>query len=47
MRVSDEQVVFEVPRAGDYTAEKRALVGKGKLFEQVFGRVITLRAKKR
>ncbi len=45
--VSEEEVVVEVPKPGDYTAEKRALVGKAKLFEQVFGRTIILRSKRR
>jgi exopolyphosphatase/guanosine-5'-triphosphate,3'-diphosphate pyrophosphatase len=45
--VKTEEVVVEVPKAGDYTAEKRALVGKGKLFEQVYGRTMVLRAGRR
>ncbi len=45
--VDEDQVVIEIGRAGEYTAEKRAMVVKGKLFEQVYGRVIALRAKRR
>lgn len=45
--VQEEQVVVEVDRAGDFSAEKRALVGKGKMFEQVYGRTMILRTKKR
>lgn len=44
--VKEEQVVVEVDRAGDFSAEKRALVGKGKMFEQVYGRTIILRTPK-
>ena len=45
--VKEEEVVVEVPKAGDFSAEKRALVGKGKLFEQVYGRTLILRARRR
>ncbi|MDF7800732.1 HD domain-containing protein [Pontiellaceae bacterium B1224] len=45
--VKEETVVVEVDRPGDFTAEKRALVGKGKMFEQVFGRTMILRTKRR
>jgi len=45
--VKEEEVIVEVPRAGDYAAEKRALATKGKLFEQVYGRTMVLRAKRR
>lgn len=45
--VGEEEVVVEVQKPGDYTAEKRALAGKGKLFEQVYGRTMILRTKRR
>ena len=44
--VGEEQVVIEVAKPGDYSAEKRALAGKGALFEQVYGRTIVLRTKR-
>lgn len=47
VHVKEEEVVVEVDRAGDFTAEKRALIGKGKLFEQVYGRTMILRTKRR
>ena len=45
--VDEEQVTLVVPNAGDFSAEKRALAEKGKLFEQVYGRTILLRTKRR
>ena len=45
--VKEEEVVVEVPMVGDFSAEKRALVSKGKLFEQVYGRSMILRARRR
>ncbi len=45
--VKEEEVIVEVPKPGDYTAEKRALASKGKLFEQVYGRTMVLRTKRR
>ncbi|MEI6891203.1 MAG: hypothetical protein V5783_03440 [Pontiella sp.] len=44
--VKENEVVVEVPKPGDFSAEKRALVSKGKLFEQVYGRTIILRSRR-
>lgn len=41
-----EQMILEVDRSGDFSAEKRALSSKGKMFEQVYGRSIELRVKR-
>ncbi|MDZ8120386.1 Ppx/GppA phosphatase family protein [Pontiella agarivorans] len=45
--VHEEEVVVETTRSGDFTAEKRALAGKAKLFEQVYGRTMVLRSRRR
>ncbi len=45
--VKDDQVVIQVPSAGDFAAEKRALITKGRMFEQVYGRTVVLRSKRR
>lgn len=45
--VKEDEVVVEVPKVGDFSTEKRALVSKGKLFEQVYGRTMVLRARRR
>jgi exopolyphosphatase/guanosine-5'-triphosphate,3'-diphosphate pyrophosphatase len=45
--LTEDQVVLSIDRVGDYTAEKRALASKGKMFEQVYGRSVILRTKRR
>ncbi|VGO13258.1 Exopolyphosphatase [Pontiella desulfatans] len=45
--LGEGQVILEAERPGEYAAEKRALVSKGKMFEQVYGRTVALRAKRR
>ncbi|WP_372807934.1 exopolyphosphatase [Pontiella sp.] len=45
--VLDDEVVVAPERPGEYAAEKRALAAKGKMFEQVYGRTVVLRAKRR
>ncbi|QBG47067.1 Ppx/GppA family phosphatase [Verrucomicrobia bacterium S94] len=45
--VAEEEVVVETTQTGDFTAEKRALAGKAKLFERVYGRTMILRARRR
>jgi exopolyphosphatase/guanosine-5'-triphosphate,3'-diphosphate pyrophosphatase len=42
-----DQLVLEVNRPGDFSAEKRALASKGKMFEQVYGRSVVLRVKRK
>jgi exopolyphosphatase/guanosine-5'-triphosphate,3'-diphosphate pyrophosphatase len=42
-----DQLILEVDRPGDYSAEKRALSSKGKMFEQVYGRSVELRVKRK
>ncbi|VGO18427.1 Ppx/GppA phosphatase family protein [Pontiella sulfatireligans] len=45
--LKEGQLVFEAGRNCDFAAEKRALISKGKMFEQVYGRTVVLRAKRR
>ena len=47
VRLRPGQVVMQSAGPGEFSAEKRALVGKGKLFEQVFGRTVVLRTLRR
>jgi exopolyphosphatase/guanosine-5'-triphosphate,3'-diphosphate pyrophosphatase len=41
--VKEDQVVLQVAGEGDFMSEKRALVSKGKMFEQVYGRTVVMR----
>ena len=43
----EKQVLIEVQGGGDLVAEKRALAEKGAMFEQVYGRPIALRSKRK
>ncbi|MDF7806043.1 HD domain-containing protein [Pontiellaceae bacterium B12219] len=45
--LEEDQVVLSINRTGDFSAEKRALAEKGKMFEQVYGRSVILRTKRR
>lgn len=45
--IREDQVVLQVAGEGDFAAEKRALSTKGKMFEQVYGRTVVLRSKRR
>jgi exopolyphosphatase/guanosine-5'-triphosphate,3'-diphosphate pyrophosphatase len=45
--LTEDQVVLSINRTGDFTTEKRALAEKGKMFEQVYGRSVILRSKRR
>ena len=45
--LKEGEVILDADQVGDFTAEKQALAGKGKMFEQVYGRAISLRAKRR
>lgn len=45
--VKDDQVLLQTSKAGDFAAEKRALTDKGKMFEQVYGRTVILRTKRK
>jgi len=45
--VSEEEVVLQTGHEGDFSAEKRALAAKGKMFEQVYGRKVILRTKRK
>jgi len=42
-----EQVLIEAGSPGDFAAEKRALIEKGEMFEQVYGRPAVLRTKRK
>lgn len=44
--LNDRQLIVEASRSGEFAAEKRALSGKGKMFEQVYGRTVVLRTKR-
>lgn len=45
--VTEDQVVLQTASTGDFTSEKRALTSKGKMFEQVYGRTVVLRTKRK
>lgn len=45
--VSEDEVVLQTEGEGDFAAEKRALVSKGKMFEQVYGRRVVIRTKRK
>lgn len=45
--LQERQVLIEVNGGGDLVAEKRALAEKGAMFEQVYGRSVVLRAKRK
>lgn len=45
--LEDGRLVVESGRPGEHVSEKRALVEKGSMFEQVYGRTVELRPKKK
>lgn len=47
VRLKPGQILIEPSRSGGFTAEKRALAFKGKMFEQVYGRTPVLRVRRR
>ena len=47
VRIQPGRVILESNAPGDFTAEKQALAEKGGMFEQVYGRTIVLRTKKK
>jgi exopolyphosphatase/guanosine-5'-triphosphate,3'-diphosphate pyrophosphatase len=47
VRLSPGQLVVEPSGSGEFSAEKRALVSKGKMFEQVYGRTVILRTRRK
>ena len=47
VRLKPGQVVVQPAAAGEFRAEQRALISKGKLFEQVFGRTVVLRTRRK
>lgn len=47
IRLEEGRLLLEDERGGNFTAEKRALAAKGKMFEQVYGRAVVLRTKRK
>lgn len=47
VRLKPGQVLVEPSRTGEFAIEKRALTGKGKMFEQVYGRTVVLRTRRK
>lgn len=45
--LTEKALVMETDNTGDFTAERRALADKGRMFEQVYGRTISLRVKRK
>ncbi len=46
VQLTDGMAVLEAGRAGEFATEKRALVRKGRMFEQVYGRTVVLRTRR-
>ncbi|MBN2684722.1 MAG: HD domain-containing protein [Pontiellaceae bacterium] len=44
---AERQVLIDTRCGGDFAAEKRALIEKGEMFEQVYGRPVVLRTRKK
>ena len=47
IRLSESRLVIEVPAGSEVSAEKRALAMKGQMFEQVYGKSVALRIKRK
>jgi exopolyphosphatase/guanosine-5'-triphosphate,3'-diphosphate pyrophosphatase len=46
VRLSEGSAELDVMRSGEFATEKRALIAKGQMFEQVYGRTLVLRTRR-